>query len=444
MSQPPAYSPSSDFSDYATANPAAPYNGANHDTEYENIATTLAAVLANLIRIQRDDGKLANQSVHPDALSVATKNLLGSWNPRGLWVTATAYAKFDMVEQSGSSYVCAEAHTSGTFNTDAAAGKWLTVAGAGTVLASVVGFTPVGALAATNVQAALAELDAEKAKAAGDATQEFDAKDPTGGFLSRVPPLGYLQKNSAFFAIAGGSADALTATISNSGLTALTDGMEVCVRSTAANTSATPTLNLTLGSTATGAATIVRGDTGGALVAGNIGADHDMRLRYQAAGMRWKLLNVREVAAASEFAAGTRMLFQQTAAPTGWTKETAAGYNNAALRIVTGSVVGGGSSVFTTVFGAGKTSGGTSITQANLPNVNFTVTDPGHQHVEVIGLDNSGTNDGGGTTVRTTTTGLTGAATTGITVSSGGSGTAHTHSVALDVLYHDVIIAAKA
>ncbi|KKM67419.1 hypothetical protein LCGC14_1471320, partial [marine sediment metagenome] len=34
------------------------------------------------------------------------------------------------------------------------------------------------------------------------------------------------------------------------------------------------------------------------------------------------------------FAAGTRMLFQQTAAPTGWTKETV--HNNKAIRLQTG------------------------------------------------------------------------------------------------------------
>ena len=36
------------------------------------------------------------------------------------------------------------------------------------------------------------------------------------------------------------------------------------------------------------------------------------------------------------FPSGTRMLFQQTSAPTGWTKVTS-GVNNRALRIVTGS-----------------------------------------------------------------------------------------------------------
>ena len=47
---------------------------------------------------------------------------LGVWE--GAWVTATAYAVDDIVEHEGSSYICVEAHTSGTFATDLAAVKW--------------------------------------------------------------------------------------------------------------------------------------------------------------------------------------------------------------------------------------------------------------------------------------------------------------------------------
>lgn len=41
------------------------------------------------------------------------------------WVTATAYALHDRVSNGGNYYVCTEAHTSGTFATDLAAGKWV-------------------------------------------------------------------------------------------------------------------------------------------------------------------------------------------------------------------------------------------------------------------------------------------------------------------------------
>lgn len=44
---------------------------------------------------------------------------------RGAWATTTAYVKGDSVVQTGSTYVCQIAHTSGTFATDLAGGKWI-------------------------------------------------------------------------------------------------------------------------------------------------------------------------------------------------------------------------------------------------------------------------------------------------------------------------------
>ena len=57
----------------------------------------------------------------------------------------------------------------------------------------------------------------------------------------------------------------------------------------------------------------------------------------------------------SAFPSGTRLLFQQTAAPTGWTKDTT--YNNYALRITSGTVTSGGSVAFTTAFASQAVSG---------------------------------------------------------------------------------------
>lgn len=57
------------------------------------------------------------------------------WTPiRGLgaWVTATDYAVNDIVSNGGNSYICSEAHTSGTFATDLAAIKWTVLATKGT------------------------------------------------------------------------------------------------------------------------------------------------------------------------------------------------------------------------------------------------------------------------------------------------------------------------
>lgn len=55
--------------------------------------------------------------------------LIGAWE--GPWLTGTAYVVGDAVSQGGSSYICIEAHTSGTFATDLAASKWEIVAAKG-------------------------------------------------------------------------------------------------------------------------------------------------------------------------------------------------------------------------------------------------------------------------------------------------------------------------
>ena len=66
-------------------------------------------------------------------------------------------------------------------------------------------------------------------------------------------------------------------------------------------------------------------------------------------------------AAASGFPSGTVMLFAQTAAPTGWTKNTTTG-DNSALRVVTGTASSGGSVGFTTAFASQTPTGSVSIT----------------------------------------------------------------------------------
>ena len=86
-------------------------------------------------------------------------------------------------------------------------------------------------------------------------------------------------------------------------------------------------------------------------------------------------------AAAAAFDAGTRMLFAQTTAPTGWTKDTT-NYNNFALRVVTGNASTGGSVGFTTAFASqtptisntlsinssGLSAGSTTLTTAQMPS----------------------------------------------------------------------------
>ena len=58
------------------------------------------------------------------------------------------------------------------------------------------------------------------------------------------------------------------------------------------------------------------------------------------------------------FPTGTLMLFQQTAAPTGWTKQTT--HNDKALRVVSGTASSGGSSAFSTAMATPSVSGSIS------------------------------------------------------------------------------------
>ena len=123
------------------------------------------------------------------------------------------------------------------------------------------------------------------------------------------------------------------------------------------------------------------------------------------------------------FAAGTRLAFQQTAAPTGWTKDTAAALDDSIMRIVTGSASSGGSTAFST-FNGQTSVGATTLSTAQMPSHTHTV---------------------GGTTSATSNIGSTFMASSGTSVSSGstGGGGSHTHSITTSIKYYDFIIASK-
>lgn len=132
MAQPPLYDPTVSFQQEETNNVAgrSTVRTAALDTELANIATSIDALVNNIGLIQRDDGEIRDGMVKLHTLDTAVLALLtGSnrWNVRGEWVTATAYAYLDFVEEAGASYLCLVAHTSGTFATDYAAGKWMIV-----------------------------------------------------------------------------------------------------------------------------------------------------------------------------------------------------------------------------------------------------------------------------------------------------------------------------
>lgn len=117
MSQPPAYTPSADFSQDESNNVSgrSTVRTSAIDTEFSNIAATLSAVLANLLIIQRDDGRLADFVVTDSALSTPLRAMLASSGstPRGEWVALMEYAVGDLVEESSQAWMCHTAHTAG-------------------------------------------------------------------------------------------------------------------------------------------------------------------------------------------------------------------------------------------------------------------------------------------------------------------------------------------
>lgn len=158
---PPAYTRQANFTDWSQNYPTVPHNGTEMDNEFNAVKTTLDATLANLALIQRSDGALANGSVGVDQLQVG---LTIGVNPVGNWITAHAYAINDAVWQANILYRCATAHTSGTFATDLANGKWQSILDLSVSLASA-------QASATAASASAASASSSAATAASLASQ---------------------------------------------------------------------------------------------------------------------------------------------------------------------------------------------------------------------------------------------------------------------------------
>lgn len=143
------------------------------------------------------------------------------------------------------------------------------------------------------------------------------------------------------------------------------------------------------------------------------------------------------------FPTGTLMLFQQTTAPTGWTKQTT--HNNKALRVVSGTASSGGTSSFTTVFtdqtpiinATGLSATATTLTTAQLAS---------HSHDATV------YNGGDGVQNPIFGAGINQGWSTGTSTNAAGSGNSHTHgitgsatssAITLAVQYVDLIIASK-
>lgn len=121
------------------------------------------------------------------------------------------------------------------------------------------------------------------------------------------------------------------------------------------------------------------------------------------------------------FPAGTRLMFQQTTPPTGWTKDSTAAFNDSLLRLVTGTTTSGGSQAFST-WNALTATGAHTLTIAEMP---------AHTHSSVVGSGIGGDGSGGADRVLAGSTG------------SQGGGGSHTHPLTNGLKFCDLVIGVK-
>jgi len=150
-----------------------------------------------------------------------------------------------------------------------------------------------------------------------------------------------------------------------------------------------------------------------------------------------------KLASSSFFATGTIMLFQQTAAPTGWTKITT--HNNKALRVISGTVGTGGTEAFTTAFSSwsvsataagnvavsvangGNNTAATTINTGNTTLSNNTI--PGHTHTYTQTVNTANGYGGGAGKGAIPSNALNISVNNGATTGSTGAGGAHAHNI---------------
>ena len=134
MAQPRNYTRQFNFNDFQTTSPASPLPGTQVDAELNTVKLTLDDLNTNIAKIQQDDGKIKNQSVHKDSFDAGALALMktGSYTIQGDWTASRSYAVGDLVDNNGATYVATLAHTSSSaFETDLTANKWILIANAG-------------------------------------------------------------------------------------------------------------------------------------------------------------------------------------------------------------------------------------------------------------------------------------------------------------------------
>jgi hypothetical protein len=161
----------------------------------------------------------------------------------------------------------------------------------------------------------------------------------------------------------------------------------------------------------------------------------------RANGTTWE-----SAAPGAEFSSGTRMTFNQTSAPTGWTKDTST--DNAGFRLVSGNVGSGGTVDFTTAFSTTRAVTVTSISSSVGATTLSTPQIPSHTHTfgplvynvgagPISGIINNGNSYNAAFNPNTGATGGGGSHTHPFSFSTGAG------TVDLAIKYVDLIIAQK-
>ena len=173
--------------------------------------------------------------------------------------------------------------------------------------------------------------------------------------------------------------------------------------------------------------------TGALTLAGDPAAD------FHAASKKY--VDAAVAAAQSGFPAGTKMLFQQTAAPTGWTKQTT--HNDKVLRVVSGTPGSGGSVPFSTFLGRTSTDGVT-LSTAHMPSHNHFLKVSASTSPAQFPLSNGSTVAFGDTFSNTTYGGAENYSYNQTTIiGAAGSGAAFAAGIDCRIAYVDLIIATK-